>query len=75
MGKVLRAFLLLEALFTLHSVRIPFSYPFPTAPCPEVYNLLKDKEGYIWMAHDFGISRYDGTNFVSFSNPGEMLWL
>lgn len=41
----------------------------PGCPCPEVYDLMKDSRGYIWMAHDFGISRYDGRNFVSFSNP------
>src|SRR5579863_3425272 len=45
--------------------------PIPNSPCPEVYGLLKDKAGYIWMAHDFGVSRYDGKNFVSFGNPGE----
>lgn len=39
------------------------------APSLEVYDLLKDSKGYIWLAHDLGLSRYDGRNFVNFSHP------
>ena len=38
------------------------------SPSLEIYDLLKDSKGYIWLAHDLGISRYDGRNFVNFSN-------
>ena len=70
MSKVLRILLLLAASHPAFSQDSAF-LPIPNCPCPEVYNLMKDRQGYIWMAHDFGVSRYDGKNFVSFSNPGE----
>jgi signal transduction histidine kinase/ligand-binding sensor domain-containing protein len=38
-------------------------------PTSEVYDLLKDTRGYLWVAHDLGVSRYDGSSFVSFSTP------
>jgi signal transduction histidine kinase len=70
MIKVLGIFLFLAVINSAFSQDSAF-VSVPNCPCPEVYNLLKDREGYIWMAHDFGVSRYDGRNFVSFSNPGE----
>lgn len=33
--------------------------------------MLIDKRGFIWIAHNFGVSRYDGISFTSFSNPGQ----
>ncbi len=43
------------------------------AHCPsnEVYDMLLDKKGFIWIAHNLGVSRYDGISFASFSNPEE----
>ncbi|HEV7332575.1 MAG TPA: histidine kinase [Flavisolibacter sp.] len=41
----------------------------PNQPSPEAYDLLKDSKGYIWVAHEFGISRYDGANFITLQNP------
>jgi hypothetical protein len=43
------------------------------AHCPsnEVYDMLLDKKGFIWIAHNLGVSRYDGISFTSFSNPEE----
>jgi PAS domain S-box-containing protein len=35
----------------------------------EVYDLLVDKRGFIWIATDLGISRYDGVNYLNFANP------
>jgi sensor histidine kinase YesM len=32
-------------------------------PSNSVYHLLQDKQGYIWIAHDLGLSRYDGKVF------------
>src|ERR1044071_8627262 len=33
----------------------------------EVYDLLQDKSGYLWLATDRGVFRYDGYTFQSFS--------
>ena len=43
------------------------------ANCPsnEVYDMLLDKKGFIWVAHNLGVSRYDGLSFTSFNNPEE----
>jgi signal transduction histidine kinase len=41
----------------------------PNQPAIEVYDLMKDSKGYLWLAHNLGVSRYDGTNFINFSNP------
>jgi two-component sensor histidine kinase len=38
-------------------------------PTKEVYNLLIDKRGFLWIAHNLGVSRYDGVTFTNFSNP------
>ena len=41
----------------------------PNQPSPEAYDLLKDSKGYIWVAHDHGVSRYDGLKFITLRNP------
>ncbi|NTS39978.1 hypothetical protein HRG84_03605 [Flavisolibacter sp. BT320] len=41
----------------------------PNQPSSEAYDLLKDQNGYIWVAHEFGVSRYDGVNFISLRHP------
>lgn len=41
-------------------------------PTKEVYQILVDKKGYIWVAHELGISKYDGLKFTSFSHPEQM---
>jgi len=38
-------------------------------PTKEIYNLHVDKKGYLWIAHSLGISRYDGLNFIHFTDP------
>src|SRR5215217_4341491 len=38
-------------------------------PSKEVYDLHIDKKGYLWIAHDLGITRFDGLNFIHFSDP------
>ncbi|MCC5920189.1 MAG: histidine kinase [Cyclobacteriaceae bacterium] len=37
-------------------------------PSMEVYSLMPDKDGYIWIGHSRGLSRYDGRIFKSFTN-------
>jgi len=39
------------------------------SPSNEIYDLLVDKKGFVWVAHNLGVSRYDGISFTSFSNP------
>jgi signal transduction histidine kinase len=41
----------------------------PGVPSREIYDLLRAHNGHIWIAHNSGISRYDGLSFISFGNP------
>ena len=41
----------------------------PNQPSPEVYDLLLDSKGYIWLAHHLGVSRYDGSEFITLQHP------
>ncbi|RYZ58202.1 MAG: hypothetical protein EOO14_10010, partial [Chitinophagaceae bacterium] len=41
----------------------------PNQPSPEAYDLLKDSKGYIWVAHEYGVSRYDGADFINLQHP------
>jgi ligand-binding sensor domain-containing protein len=38
-------------------------------PSKEVFDLFNDSKGFIWVANNLGISRYDGIKFVTFSSP------
>ncbi len=40
-------------------------------PSNTVYNMLQDDDGYIWLGHDKGLSRYDGTNFTNYSTTAQ----
>jgi signal transduction histidine kinase/ligand-binding sensor domain-containing protein len=46
--------------------QIKQAFDFPTK---EIYDLHVDKHGFLWIASDFGIARYDGINCVHFSSP------
>jgi ligand-binding sensor domain-containing protein len=37
-------------------------------PNESVYDVFKDSKGYIWLATNLGLLRFDGTNYVSFQN-------
>lgn len=37
-------------------------------PSNVIYDILEDKTGFIWIATDQGVSRFDGKNFVNFSS-------
>lgn len=41
-------------------------------PTKEVYDLLVDKKGFLWIAHDLGVSKYDGVSFTHYHCPGQM---
>ena len=34
-----------------------------------VYDILIDSKGFLWIASNIGVSRYDGVSFTSYSNP------
>ncbi len=38
-------------------------------PSNNVYNLIQDSKGFIWVATETGLSRYDGYQFKTYSNP------
>lgn len=38
-------------------------------PDIEFYNIIEDEKGYIWLAADRGLYRYDGKTFKNYSNP------
>lgn len=40
-------------------------------PSNTTYNIYQDSVGFIWMAHDKGLSRYDGKQFVHYSPKGQ----
>src|SRR5271163_3720498 len=36
-------------------------------PSTETYSVFQDSKGYIWIASDMGVSRFDGYNFKVFT--------
>ncbi len=38
-------------------------------PSNEVYQIVQDKKGYLWIGCDAGLYRYDGIRFVAYKNP------
>ncbi|MGZ3754344.1 MAG: sensor histidine kinase [Mucilaginibacter sp.] len=45
------------------------AFEFPTK---EIYNLHVDKHGFLWIASEYGVARYDGVNCVNFSSPHQI---
>ena len=41
-------------------------------PDKEFYNILEDDNGFIWLAGDKGLYRYDGKEFKLFSHPEQV---
>lgn len=39
------------------------------APSNEVYSILQDHQGFIWMGSDAGLFRYNGVKFEQFTSP------
>ena len=37
-------------------------------PQSKVHDVIQDNEGYIWLATESGVSRFDGKNFVNFTS-------
>ncbi|MBD1394655.1 sensor histidine kinase [Mucilaginibacter glaciei] len=40
-------------------------------PTRIIYDLFVDRHGFLWIATDLGVSRYDGINIINFSNPSQ----
>lgn len=65
MKKVIIIFLLLSSLCKIDAQRLTV---IDNAPSNEIYDMLIDHKGFLWIAHSLGISRFDGVNFTNFSN-------
>lgn len=49
----------------------PYSIAITTEkglPSNAVYDIFQDKQGFIWIASDAGLSRYDGFEFITYTN-------
>lgn len=38
-------------------------------PSTEVYDLFVDSKGFLWIGHSQGISRFDGTKYITYTHP------
>jgi ligand-binding sensor domain-containing protein len=38
-------------------------------PSKEIYDLMQDKKGFIWIGDELGVRRYDGVVFISYTHP------
>src|SRR6476661_7133491 len=67
-------FVFIAVLFLL--TRVAYSQLHPERvnglPTNELNDLHVDKNGYLWIAHGLGISRYDGLNFTNYSHPDQI---
>jgi ligand-binding sensor domain-containing protein len=41
-------------------------------PTKQIYDLMVDSRGFLWIGHELGITRYDGSSFTNFSNPHQV---
>ncbi|MDZ4839517.1 MAG: two-component regulator propeller domain-containing protein, partial [Bacteroidota bacterium] len=59
-------------MLSLHSLaQQPIAWHFTDLdglPSQEVYNVMQDKRGYIWIATEQGLCRYDGYRFKTYDN-------
>src|SRR3954471_21417464 len=40
-----------------------------TTPSKEIYDLMQDKKGFIWIGDELGVRRYDGIAFTNYTHP------
>jgi hypothetical protein len=38
-------------------------------PSNEIFNIYQDERGYIWIASEEGLTKYDGIHFKNYSTP------
>lgn len=70
MSKAFIFFLLLVALPNLGMSQFPFYKNFNINDglvSNKIYNIIEDKQGFIWFCTDQGVSRYDGIKFQNFT--------
>lgn len=69
--KLASLFLLLFACVGLKAQQsqIKEASAFPTK---EIYDLHVDKRGFLWIASDLGVARFDGISYVHFSHPRQI---
>jgi ligand-binding sensor domain-containing protein len=70
--KVIRFILLISFSFVINNLiaQSPNFKNFTVEdglPSSECYQVLQDKKGYIWIASDKGVARYDGYHFENFT--------
>ena len=41
-------------------------------PSNSVYDILQDSKGFIWLAHDEGLTRYDGYEFKTYTSKEQI---
>jgi len=39
----------------------------------EIYHVFEDSKGFIWLAHDMGVTRYNGSDFQNFGSKEGLL--
>ena len=69
--KLFITLLQLVAFNTYLNAQQPFHYSINDEnglPSNEVYQLVQDKNGYIWLGCDAGLYRYDGIQFKAYKN-------
>ncbi|MDH4474462.1 MAG: histidine kinase [Fluviicola sp.] len=73
MGNLNRLLFILIILFCANTgfSQDPYSISITTEnglPSNTVYDIFQDKQGFIWIASDAGLSRYDGFEFITYTN-------
>jgi|GEM_PF-3210011 ligand-binding sensor domain-containing protein len=69
-GKLLLAICLLCLGFTPMNAQSPAFFRYGNTsglPCEEIYDLHQDRFGFLWIASDRGVYRFDGYTFRSFT--------
>jgi ligand-binding sensor domain-containing protein len=62
---------LIPVFMTVGYAQSAFSYTLSDEnglPSNEVYQIVQDKQGYLWIGCDAGLYRYDGNTFTSYKN-------
>lgn len=64
MKKLFLLYLIINAIQLKAQQPVSYNYSTPEGlPSSEIYDILQDSKGFIWIATDRGVSKYDGYNF------------
>jgi len=64
----MKKIILICLLLTSLCIRAQRLHTIDNAPSNEIYDMLIDHKGFLWIAHSLGISRFDGISFTNFSS-------